>query len=333
MNLLELAKRERGPVAVVTADPDVFDVTFVYPPDPRSPCREVALVCAAAPGGVAPLERLADGVFVTTVSLPRGARVRYHFVTDPPCGASAEDLARATTARRLDRLNPRFDGVRIPALRTRLLSSLLTLPGAAPAPPRKHDGGRHATADVLSVRSDALGADRSVTVWVAPGSDCEVVPCVVLLDTVDEWGGAAFFDDVSAFASLPPFVGLLVRNGGDGRVRWSARLRDLNGTPALGAFIVSELLPAAAEHLGRSLDGGPVIVAGFSAAGAAAAAAALHERSIDGLVALSPSLHLSAAMRLTDEADAPTGPVLAAYRAARSAVRWAAAGLRFRGNL
>lgn len=282
-----LARRHRGPVVEETADPALFDVTFVFA-DRKAEIGELALVCPALPDGVARLRPLGGHVFAGTHRLPRGTRVKYHFSPDPPHG-TLFDLTHSPRARRVDQFNPATDRMAIPELRLLLFESMLTLPGASPAPwsePRATAPAGTVLSE--SVRSEALGGDRPVALYLPPGPVPEPCPLVLLLDGQHAWWRApALFDNLIADGAAPPFAAALVGVG-----RFSARLRDLAGNPRHVRFLAAELLPWIAARCPIPAAGH--VVAGFSAGALGAAYAALAEPDLfTGLVALSGSYHLT----------------------------------------
>jgi enterochelin esterase-like enzyme len=278
-----LARRHRGPVVEETADPDRCSVTFVFA-DHRAEAREAAVVCPALPDGAARLRPLGGHAFAGTHQLPRGTRVTYHFSPDPPAG-----LAHSPTARRVDQFNPATDRMAIPELRLLVFESLLTLPGAAPAPWSEPRLAVAAGAVVTeTIRSHALGEDRRVTIYRPPAPGDGPRALVLLLDGQHSWWRApALFDNLIADGVTAPFVAALVGVG-----RFSARLRDLGGNPRHVRFLAGELLPWLASRCPVPPSGH--VVAGFSAGALGAAYAALAEPELfSGLIALSGSYHLT----------------------------------------
>jgi enterochelin esterase-like enzyme len=315
-----LARQHRGPIIEPTGDPERFDVTFVFA-DRRRAVTRVGLFCPAVPGGFARLGPLGDGTFAGTFPLPGGARVKYHFCPDPPDRVGGEELfrlAHSPVARRIDYFNPRVDQVRIRSLRLRLLESLLALPGAPAGPPRPlpPDTPR-GDVEEFTLDSTALGHPRQVSLYRPPGPAGTDRPVVLLLESNQEWGGPEIFDSLLATGRIRPFTGVLL----SGDAHLTARLRDLNGGPALARFVTAELLPRISSGRAPARDG--LTVAGFSAAGLAAAAlCADRPDRFSRLLAISPALHLTSRMEvLRPGAGAP--PLLARYEQAAAPPRHA----------
>jgi enterochelin esterase family protein len=291
-----MARTSRGPIVETTDDPEAYDVTFVFA-DRRRSVNEVGLLCPAVPDGFARLVPLGQGTFARTFSLPSGVRVKYHFCLDPPARLDDDALtmlARSPVTRRIDYFNPNLEQVRIRGLRLRILESLLSLPGAPappPLPPPPH--AQRGEVEELSFDSTALGHRKDVLLYRPPGYTPEAgpYPTVLLLETNEEWRGAEIFDGLIATGRIPPFVGVLI---GGGR-HFTARLRDLNGGPALTRFVVDELLPALSSRCAtRDED---ITAAGFSAGALAAAALCADEPSrFSRLIAISGALHLTPRM-------------------------------------
>lgn len=280
-----LARRHRGPIVEATADRDTYAVTFVFA-DHRAEAGAAAVVCPALPGGAAWLRPLGGHVFAGTQRLPRGARATYHFHADP---ASLDGLAHVPAGRRLDRCNPATDRMAIPELRLLLVESVLTLPGAAPAPWSEPRAGVAAGAVVTeTIRGEVLGGDRRVTVYQPPGPTAGALPLVVLLDGQHAWWRApVVFDNLIAGGAAVPFLAVLVGVG-----RFSARLRELAGSPRHVRFLAGELLPWLRSRWPVAREGH--VLAGFSAGAVAAAYAALAAPDLfPRLIALSGSYHLT----------------------------------------
>jgi enterochelin esterase-like enzyme len=292
--LVALAREARGPVVRATTDPGRFAVTFVHA---DREARRVGLLCPAVPGGYAALAPLGAGVFAVSVELPRGTRVKYHFAPDPPehlDEASVFALAHSPTARRIDRFNPTVDQVHLHGLRLRIVESLLTLPGAVPAPPDRPDPRVPAgTVVPLSMRSRALGRRKDVLVHRPAGYPSAAgLPVVLLLQANEEWGRPALLDHLAATEGMPAFVTVVTTDRG-----FTARLRDLSGCAEHARFVVDELWPALQQECGVSAE--EAVVAGYSAGGPAAAALALDEPQRFPRVALvSGALHLPPDMDL-----------------------------------
>jgi enterochelin esterase-like enzyme len=297
----ELARAHRGPIIEPAAAPDAFHVTFVLA-DRMGTVRRVGLFCPAIPDGFAHLYPLGSATFARTFVLARGVRVRYHFCPDPPeriDDAGLRELARSPFARRIDYLNPLVDQVHIRGLRTRILHSLLVLPGALPAPPDPGPPATRGRCDQVAIDSGALRRQVRVVVHRPSGTPAtdRPHPTVVLLEANDEWRGPEIFDRIAASGRVRPFLGILVRRA----EHFSTNLRDLGDVEALGRFVADELLAPLAA---RGEVGGDHTVAGFSAA--AAAAVALSTRAPDlfpRLLAISPALHLTSRMDVLRTAD------------------------------
>ncbi|KAA2265801.1 hypothetical protein F0L68_04385 [Solihabitans fulvus] len=288
--VLGLAREARGPIVEPTGDPDRFEVSFVYA-DRRGPGR-AGLFCPALPGGYLLLARLGAGLFAGTVTLPRAARVKYHFCPDPPEALDAEALfalAHSPTARRIDYLNPAVDQVRIRGLRLRMLESLLSLPGAPAAPPTAARPGVPAgRVEQFTIHSAALGRRKDVLVYLPPGyTECRGPwDVVLLLEGNEEWRATAFLDNLMATGRFAPFLAVLFADRG-----FTARLRDLANYAGHTRFVVDELWPLLAGRY-AILDR-PATVAGYSAGGLAAAALCLDEPDrFARLAVVSGALHL-----------------------------------------
>ena len=292
----DLARAHRGPIIEPAASPDAFHVTFVLA-DRNRTLRGAGLFCPAIPDGFARLHPLGSATFARTFMLSRGVRVRYHFCPDPPERLDEVELlalARSPVARRIDYLNPLLDQVHLRGLRTRILHSLLVLPGAPPDPP--DPGPRAARGSLDEMDIDSVALRRRVRVAVNRPSGRSTTnrphPTVVLFEANDEWRGPAVFDRIAATGSVRPFVGILIRRA----EHFSTNLRDLGDAAALGSFVADELL---APLVARGGVDGDRIVAGFSAG--AAAAVALSIRAPDlfpRLLAISPALHLGSRMEV-----------------------------------
>jgi enterochelin esterase-like enzyme len=284
-----LARRHRGPVVEEAGD-GVCAVTFVFA-DGRTEARQAAVVCPALPEQVALLRPLGGGVFAGTHLLPRGTRVKYHYAPDPPAldPRTVRALVHSPTGRRVDRLNPATDRMAIPELRLLVFESVLTLPGARPAPWSDRRPAQPAGAVVTeTIHSEALGEDRRVTIYRPPCQGAGPLPLVLLLDGQHAWWRApALFDNLIADGAAVPFVAALVGVG-----RFSGRLRELAGSPSHARFLTGELLPWLAARCSVKPDGH--VVAGFSAGALGAAYAALAAPDLfSGLVALSGPYHLT----------------------------------------
>ena|ERR1022692_1690451 len=293
--VLALARAARGPVIDAAADGTDPDVTFVFASRNRSP-RQVGLFCPALPSGFALLRALGGGVFARTCRLPATARVKYHFCLDPPDDldtAALAALARSPADRHLDYLNPAIDQVRLPGLRTRMIDSLLTLPGARPAPPaRPRPGVPEGSIERLTIDSRALGRRKECLVYrpARAGDLAGPLPVVILLQGGEEWQERAFLDNLSWECQDRPFVALLF-----GEHSFTAKLRDLSSGTAHTRFVVEELWPALGQRMPLPPD---ATVAGFSAGGLAAAWLAADEPSLFPRMALiSAALHLTATTR------------------------------------
>jgi enterochelin esterase family protein len=290
----DLARQHRGPVVEPTEDPGTFDATFVFA-DRAMTVERAGLFCPVLPGGFGLLRPLGDAVFAGTWPVPRGTRVKYHFCPDPPPAIDQRalfDLEHAPALRRVDPFNPAIDVLHVPELRLRVVESVLAVPGGRPAPwCAARPGVAAGSVETEVVRSEALGAERRVTVYRPPGyrADAGPYPLVVLLEGQLEWWKApSLFDNLLADGAAPPFVAALVGIG-----RFSARLRELAGSAAHVRFVADELLPWLAERCAIAPEGH--VVAGFSAAALGAAFVALHEPDrFPRVVALSGAFNLTA---------------------------------------
>jgi enterochelin esterase-like enzyme len=300
--VLALARSGRGPVAEPAADGAGYDVTFVFTSRRAAPAR-VGLFCPALPAGFALLGALGGGVFAGTFRLPAGARVKYHFCLDPADDldpAALALLARSPTARHLDYLNPQLDQVQLRGLRMRMIDSLLTLPGARPAPAvRPRPGVPAGRIEKLTIQSRALGRSKDCLVY-RPASAAGLtgpLPVVLLLQGGEEWQERAFLDNLSAEGPARPFTAVLF-----GERSFTAKLRDLTSGTAHTRFVVDELWPALGQRMPLPPD---ATVAGFSAGGLAAAWLAADEPSLFPRAALiSAALHLTRPGR-TQQASGP----------------------------
>jgi enterochelin esterase-like enzyme len=292
--LLRLAARRRGPI--IEPDDDGYRVTFVFGDRSRR-VRDVLLFCPAIPDGWARLDDRGDGAFAGTFHIAAGARVKYHFCPDPPADADQAVLARSPRLRRIDYFNPTVDRVDIPALRLRMVDSLLSVPDAPAALPP----ASAASADRierLSFAPASFGHGRAISLYRPAGDGPR--PLVILFASTNEWRGPDIFDRVLATGRVSPFVGVLI----DGGRRFAGHMRDLGGGPELSDFVTAELLPAVARRAAIRADGH--VAAGFSA-GAVAAAAVCADRPdlFDRLLAISPALHLGARMDVLRAAAGP----------------------------
>lgn len=257
------ARQHRGPIVEPAEVPNWYRVTFVFVDRDRSASR-VGLVCAALPDGLLEMEPIGDMTFVATMRLPAGARVTYHFCPRlPPPGPDRDPFAvvYSVTNRRIDVHNPRYDQIRIPSLRTRILDSVLVLPGAGSGPPRHRGELRHGEAMTTEVHSAELGHVKRVVVYRPARLSAEDgCPVVLLLESADEWGEpAALFDELRDGGSVGPFVGVSVGGG-----KFTARMRDLGRRDgALGRFVLDDVLPMASRWAGVQVTTG--VAAGFSA--------------------------------------------------------------------
>jgi enterochelin esterase-like enzyme len=317
--VLSLARARRGPI-VEPGGPEACDVTFIFA-DRSSEARQVGLFCPALPSGFARLSRLGPGMFAGTFRLPRASRVSYHFCVDPPDepdAASLAALARSPAGRRLDHLNPGFDQVHVRSLRIRMLESLLTLPGARPAPPAwPRPGVAHGSLEELTIDSRALGRRKDGLLYRPSGHAClrEPLPVVLMLQGNEEWQNIAFLDNLVASMRAGPFLAVLFRERS-----FTAKLRDFASGPRHTRFIVDELWPEL-ERRARVAPG--AAVAGYSAGGTAAAALAADEPGLFPRLAL-----VSAALHLGGDMDVrhPGGPsprLLRRFECAGSTARWA----------
>lgn len=324
--MIALARARRGPIIEPTDDPAVCDVTFVFVDSARRATR-AALLCPAV-GGLAPMQSVGDHAFACTVTLPAGARVKYRYVPDPPAvdgEAALLALRESATAARADTLNAQLDVVSIPELGLRMFESVLSMPGAPPAAPLRPPPGIAAgPVDELSVASEALRGERPVAVWRPAGAPADGLPVVLLLDGLLDWWRAPALFEAARAGGAAPFVGVAV-----GTKRFTARLRDLGGSPAYVRFVVDDVLPLLASRYGIA-DGGHV-AAGFSAGALGAAHLTLAEPvRFPRLLAISGGYHLTTRTRtmgpllpaegtpwLVDEYERAAGPLPAhAYLAA-----------------
>jgi enterochelin esterase-like enzyme len=317
--VLRLARASRGPIVEPGTGPGSHEVTFVYI-DRRRDGR-VGLFCPAIPGSFARLQPVADGVLAATFTLPRAARVKYHF-----CPDLADDLdpralvalSRSPTARRMDPLNPHYDQVHIRGLRMRMVESLLALPGALAGPPTTAVAGVPAgTLTPFAVQSEALGRRKEAVLYRPAGypDGCARYPLVLLLQGNDEWRQAGFLDNLVAAGRVPPFVAVLFTEHG-----LTARLRDFTSGAAYTGFVRDELLPVLeAEHCVSTVD---TVVAGYSAGAVAAATLCLDEPArFPRLATVSGALYLTPNIRLGK--DAGSAYLLDRYRAAAAVPRHA----------
>jgi enterochelin esterase-like enzyme len=293
--VLALARASRGPIVEPAADAGRCDVTFVLA-DRRDAPRQVGLFCPALPSGFARLRRLGLGIFAGTFGLPRASRVTYHFCVDPPDELddhSLVRLARSPAGRRLDRLNPSYDQVHIRGLRIRILESLLTLPGARPAPPAGPlPGVARGSFEELTIHSRALSRRKEGWVYRSAGHADPRAPhqVILMLQGNEEWQNVAFLDNLAVSIHVGPFLAILFKERS-----FTAKMRDFARGPAHIRFIVDELWPELERR--ASLREGAA-VAGFSAGGAAAAALASEEPGLFPRLAL-----ISAALHLTGDMD------------------------------
>jgi len=300
----DLARAQRGPIIEPAASPDAFHVTFVLADRSRT-LHDVGLFCPAIPDGFARLHPLGSATFARTFMLRRGVRVRYHFCPDPPARLDEVELlalARSPVARRIDYLNPLLDQVHIRGLRTRILHSLLVLPGAPPDPPDPGPQADHGSLVEMDIDSAVLRRRVRVAVHRPSGRSAtnRRHPTVVLFEANDEWRGPAIFDRIAATGRVRPFVGILVRRA----EHFSTNLRDLGDAATLGSFVADELLAPLAARGEVDSDH---TVAGFSAGAAAAVAVSMRAPDLfPQLLAISPALHLGSRMdvlRAGDEAE------------------------------
>jgi enterochelin esterase-like enzyme len=278
-----LARAGRGPIVEPTADPAMYDVTFVFA-DRRGAVAEVGLFCPAVPEGFARLTPLGEATFAATFRLPATARVRYHFCPDPPADLDPDGLlalAHSATARRIDYFNPGIDQVHIRGLRMRMLASLLVLPQAL-KPPAAADGSSRGTVRELKFDAGSFGHDKRIALYLPPDHDPGVaLPMVLLLESNDEWRGVEIFDSLLATGRIGACTGVLL----GGSRHYTAALRDLGSGAALTRFVV---VPA-----------GGHAVAGFSAAAPAAATICADEPDLfPRLAAISGAWQLGAGMNV-----------------------------------
>lgn len=310
--VLDLARAARGPLVEPTADPDRFRVSFVYAD--RSGVSRVGLFCAGLPGGFLQLVPLADGVFAASAEFPRGTRVKYHFCPDPPERPDRATLAaldHSPTRRRIDYLNPVTDQVHIRGLRIRIIESLLTLPGAAEAPPlRAAAGVPTGRSETVVVDSAALGRRKEVRVRLPAGHRSAAGPweAVLLLEGNEEWRADGFLDNLAAGRPIVAVVPL--------ERAFTSRQRELSGNPAYTRFVVDELWPLLQDRYGVAER---ATVAGYSVGGLAAAALALDEpHRFPRLAVISGALHLRPGVDLRHAP--PDTSVLRRYEAAGPAL-------------
>lgn len=306
--VLGLARASRGPVvepAPGSPDCDVifYDVTFVLA-DPRGAPRQVALFCPALPSGFARLTAVGDGVFAGTFRLPRASRVPYHFCLDPPDeleGAALAELARSPAGRRLDRMNPSFVQVHIRGLRLRILHSLLTLPGARPAPAARHvPGAGRGSFEELTVNSRALGRAKKAVLYRPAGTTAAPHQVVVMLQGNEEWHDIAFLDNLAASMRGAPLLAVLFSEHS-----FTAKLRDFGSGTGHTRFIVDELWPELTRRVPVRAE---AAVAGFSAGGVAAATLAAEEPGLFPRLALiSAALQLNGSMDVRRAGDGSAG--------------------------
>ncbi len=311
--VLGLVRASRGPIVEPGTAPGSYEVTFVYA-DRRRTAARVGLFCPAIPGSFALLAPIADGVLAATFTLPRAARIKYHFCPDLPDDLDPVALAalsRSPTARRMDTLNPSYDQVHIRGLRMRMVESLLTLPGALAGPPVTAGPGVPAgTLTPLSLHSKALGRRKEAMVYRPAGypDGCERYPLVLLLQGNDEWREAGLLDNIVAAGRVPPFAAVLFVEHS-----LTARLWDFTSGAAYTQFVRDELLPALEEQHGLSTV--DTVVVGYSAGAVAAATLCLDEPArFPRLATISGALYLAPGTRLGQ--DAASAYLLDRYRAA-----------------
>ena len=266
-------------------DADSIRVTFEW----RGEGGRVAVVGGPAGWRFADnlLERAGDGVWRRAYVVPRAIRATYGFLPDSP--DELEWGAELWYAIRPDPLNPAtftFPGDdEDPGFEHDAVRSVLEGPDA---PPNAHAAARpevpRGTVRMERVRSELLGNERRVWLYLPPGHDPEAAPYPLLV----VFDGLAYLtlvptptilDNLVAEGAIPPLVALLVDSlDGD------TRMRELCCDDAFVAALCDQLLPWARREGNATRDPRRTIAAGSSAGGLAAAFTALRRPDVVGNV-------------------------------------------------
>jgi enterochelin esterase family protein len=265
----------RGPlVEPLPGDAGRSLVTFLWRGDGGT--RNVVVI-----GGPPPLQekpRLThlegSDLWYRTEVVPNDARIAYWFHVNVPDGpppttpAEYDKFIKACPAQ-ADPLNPNRIEDR----------SLLELPGAVPQPwikPRADLPPRPMSEHTL--RSAALGQDRTFAVYVPPGYDAKGKPCGLLVafdgDGLSE--DPTTLDNLIAAGRIPPLVAVFVRQ----RDRW----HELTCSPTFVKFLADELVPWVRANYAVSTDPKRVILRGISLGGLMASYCAFQRPDVFGNV-------------------------------------------------
>jgi enterochelin esterase family protein len=257
-------------VEPVTGDDDSCRVTYVWRAEQAA--EQVYLIGGVPDPSPKELRRPGDTELrYRTERTPRDARFGYAFAARPRPGARS--------ALRPDPL----------AARTYDDQSVAELPGAPPQPWSDPVAGvARGRLEDATVRSDALKAERRVTVYTPPGYD----PAggenglLVVFDGESAGGdlkgfnpvpGPAILDNLIAKQRIAPTVAVFVESG-------ATRDRDLGCYPPFAEFVARELVPWVRSRYRVCRDPHRAVVSGFSRGGLAAAYCGLRHPEVFGNV-------------------------------------------------
>jgi enterochelin esterase-like enzyme len=230
-------------------------------------------------------------VWSRSVRLPRGTRMAYRLIVDPPLDTSAEHAfeERAESAViRADPYNPRLmlpaaDGGEKPDPFTQ--RSVLELPGVTPETWLiDTPGPAIGMLDVQRFKSGMLGNERELDVYLPAGYGLGEAPHALLIlfdgeGYVDEMSVPLLLDSLIAAGKIPPLVALFIRNPTS-----HSRSQELPCNPRFADFLAHELLPWLQLHYNVTRDPARVAVAGSSFGGLAASYVAYRHPEAFGLV-------------------------------------------------
>lgn len=266
-------------VETLPADADDRWVSFLWRGDAAT--RYVAVV-GGPPGPslekpLAPLE--GTDVWYLTARMPADARFSYSFVTGSPPSYRTVAM-EAMPARYWPPLPDPLNASQV------LGASLAELP-AAPAQPwiQMKDGVPAGALVDETVRSETLGEDRRLRVYLPAGYDAKRGPYGLLVVFDGESYGdkealiptPVILDNLIAAGRIPPLIALFVHGQG-------LRMRDLAASAPFADFVATELVPWARRRYALSSDPARAILAGSSLGGVCAAYTAFRHPRVFGNV-------------------------------------------------
>jgi enterochelin esterase-like enzyme len=230
-------------------------------------------------------------VWSKSVRMPRGTRMAYRFVVDPPLDTSPdhafEDRAQSAVTRS-DPYNPHVMTYGVNSrdeLDAFTERSLLELPGVTPEPwliPTP--GPAIGTLDTQHFKSYLMGNERELDIYLPAGYGVREgpFPLLIMFDGegyLDDMSAPVLLDSLIAAGKIPPLVTLFMRNPSS-----HSRSHELPCNPQFADFLARELLPWLQLHYDVTHDPAQVALAGSSFGGLAAGYAAYRHPEAFGLV-------------------------------------------------